>query len=149
MADDDSVGGQSARLLDLLQKQAATIARYQDREHRFAALMGVPDSWRYENDWIAKAEVHAQKDAQIKALKDEANRLDEEIAAWQENSGLEGAEGDPARVTPAHLADDLRKREREAAEKDAQIKDLADALYEIGKQCAAAGAALRAVGRIP
>lgn len=41
----------NAALLD----NAAEIKRLRERESRFAALMGVPDGGRYQNDWEARA----------------------------------------------------------------------------------------------
>jgi hypothetical protein len=49
----------------------------------------------------------------IAALEAERDEALEEIDRWKEGCGLIGREGDPARVTPAHLAADLQKRDRE------------------------------------
>jgi hypothetical protein len=51
--------------------------------------------------------------AHIAGLEAERDEALEEIDRWKEECGLIGSEGDPARVTPAHLAADLQKRDRE------------------------------------
>lgn len=89
-------------------EQAEEVNRLREREARFAALFGVPDGGRYQNDWESRAEVIKRKDELIRELAEVmGNAADELDLAAQHKSNPGSTNG-----TLVQVAAMLRKAGR-------------------------------------